>query len=140
MGDYCLWTRRSAEKPNRFSQRIGNLTPGRLYSVKMFSGDYEDLTQGRNTKTEHAAHIQVDGADALDDRSICELFTRGGGAYAPEDRQSNRWLTYRQVFFRPASEEATLTISDWAGGNEPGGPVGQQLVHNFIEVEPYLED
>ena len=140
MGDYALVTTRSAKGPNRFSQRIRNLEPGRLYSVKMFTADHDDMTKGRNTKAPHAASIRLDNVETLPDRSICELFTRGVGAYAKEDRKANRWITYRVVFFRPKGKEALLTISDWASETEPGGPAGRQLIHNFIEIEPYLED
>ena len=147
MGDYCLLTARSARRPNRFSQRIRNLEPGRLYSVKMFTADYEDLARGISRKRVHQAQIELDGVEVLPERSICEVFTRGHGSYAKEDRKANRWITYRVVFFRARQREARLTISDWAsdpstgsGQAKPGGPIGQQLIHNFIEVEPYLED
>ncbi|MFH0965007.1 MAG: LamG domain-containing protein [Planctomycetota bacterium] len=140
MGDYCLLTRRCANRPNRFSQRVRNLEPGRLYSVKMLTTDYEDITQGRSEKKEHVVSIKLHNVDILPDRSICEPFTRGGGSYAKEDRAANRWITYRVVFFRPKAPEATLIISDWKTDTDPGGPVGQQLIHNFIEIEPYLEE
>jgi len=139
MGDDALWTKRSAVAPNRFSQRITHLQPGRLYSVKLITADYHDLTKGANTKKRHVMNIALQGVDILPDRSIEELFTRGGGSYAKEDRASNRWLTYRQIFFRARSNEANLTIIDWANSTEPGGPIGQELVHNFVEVEPYLD-
>ena len=140
MGDWCLLTRRSGKKANRFSQKITKLTPGRLYSVKMFTADYEDITKGRNTKQRHAASIMVDGAEVLSDRSICELFTRRGGSYAKEDRKANRWITYRVEFFRAKKKDAMLIISDWSSEGEAGGPEGQELIHNFVEVEPCLEE
>src|SRR5216117_3190937 len=40
IGDTFLWMKRSDKGPNTFSQIIQNLEPGRLYSMKMFSGDY----------------------------------------------------------------------------------------------------
>ena len=42
-GDNFLMTRRSAKGPNRFSQTIKKLTPGRQYSVKMFTADYDEM-------------------------------------------------------------------------------------------------
>ena len=132
-------TRRSGERANRFSQKVTGLTAGRLYSVKMFSADHDDITKGRNTKSAHAASITVDGGEMLPERSICEVFTRGGGSYAKEDREENRWITYRVESFRASGEEAMLTILDWESEEVPGGPAGQELIHNFIEVEPCLE-
>ena len=140
MGDWCLLTRRSAVKPNRFSQRIRGLVPRRLYSVKMLTTDYDDITKRRNTKSPHAASITVRDAEVLKEDSICELFTRQGGSYGNEDRPNNRWITYRVVFFRPRGTEAALTISDWESDKAAGGPVGRQLIHNFIEVQPELEE
>ena len=140
MGDYALLTVRSARKPNRFSQRIRNLEPGKLYSAKMFTADYEHITKGISEKVPHQVNVRLDGVDLIQDRSICELFTRGHGSYAKEDRKTNRWITYRVVFFRPKAEDAILTISDWATDENPGGPIGRKLIHNFIEIEPYLEE
>ena len=39
---------------------------------------------------------------------------------------------------RADSPTARLTISDWADERTPGGPVGQELMHNFIQVQPYM--
>ncbi|NQU75620.1 MAG: hypothetical protein HQ546_04795 [Planctomycetes bacterium] len=139
MGDQGMLTIRSAAKPNRFSQRVKHLKPGRLYSVKMFSADYNDMAKGIARKAPHAASITLEDVDILPQRSICELFSRGGGSYAKEGRKSNRWVTFREVFFRPRKTEAQLIISDWESDTKPGGPVGQSLIHNFIELEPYLD-
>ena len=43
IGDTFLWMKRSAKGPNTFSQPIKDLQPGRLYSLKMFTCDYQDL-------------------------------------------------------------------------------------------------
>src|SRR6266850_4269125 len=43
IGDTFLWMKRSEKGPNTFSQTIKDLEPGRLYSMKMFSCDYNDL-------------------------------------------------------------------------------------------------
>ena len=32
-----------------------------------------------------------------------------------------------------------LCLSDWAKAGEPGGPVGQQMMVNFVEVQPVLD-
>lgn len=57
------------------------------------------------------------------------------------------WFDFHLKVFRAKATTATLTISDWAsdpstgsGQAEPGGPIGQELIYNFIEVMPYLED
>ena len=42
-----------------------------------------------------------------------------------------------------ALEKATtagLTVSDWKTDKSPGGPIGQELMFNFIQIQPYLEE
>lgn len=48
-------------------------------------------------------------------------------------------MNYHFEVFRAKGERARLTVSDWASAAEPGGPAGQELMFNFIEVQPYLE-
>ena len=53
IGDTFLWMKRSEKGPNTFSQTIEDLEFGRLYSMKMFSCDYNDLvnaTQGNRKR------------------------------------------------------------------------------------------
>ena len=47
-------------------------------------------------------------------------------------------MNYHQRVFRAKAGEAKLTVSDWAAGKEPRGPVGQELIFNFLEVNPFL--
>jgi hypothetical protein len=49
-------------------------------------------------------------------------------------------MNYHWRIFRATGAEARLTISDWAAPDDPGGPVGQELMLNFVEVQPYFED
>ena len=49
-------------------------------------------------------------------------------------------LNYWWRVFRAESTTARLIVSDWQSEDEPGGPIGQELVYNFVEVQPYLED
>src|SRR5206468_5902383 len=55
IGDTFLWMRRSEKGPNTFSQPIKDLQPGRLYSLKMFTCDYQDLINPQK-KTKEEAH------------------------------------------------------------------------------------
>src|SRR5207253_7138462 len=54
IGDTFLWMKRSEKGPNTFSQTIKDLEPGRLYSMKMFSCDYQDLVNPK-AKTRNEA-------------------------------------------------------------------------------------
>ena len=141
-GDTFLWAKRSAKAPNRFSQEIVALDPGRLYSLKMFTSDYQDLVQGREVKQMHKVSIRIDDVDRLPGNSFHDVFPSGraGHAYGKFNRENNLWISYHNLVFRAREKSARLTISDWETGEEPGGPIGQELIFNFIQIQPYLED
>ena len=141
-GDTFLRTRRSDKSPNRFSQQIRNLTPGRLYTLKMITADYDDLTQQRSEEKEHAVSIKLEGVELIDgegwnlQRPYDSRSTGGTFAFTPENPP---WLSHHYYVFRPKGKTAQLTVSDWTSDDSPGGPAGQQLIYNYIEVQPYLE-
>jgi hypothetical protein len=49
-------------------------------------------------------------------------------------------MNYHFRVFRAIGRTAGLAISDWASPEAPGGPTGQELMFNFIEVQPYFEE
>ena len=51
---------------------------------------------------------------------------------------TDTWSDFHQILFRAERETANLVISDWLYPTVPTGPVGQELLFNFIQVEPYL--
>ena len=141
-GDNFLVTTRSAKAPNRFSQKIGRLAAGRLYSVKMFTADYDEMKKGKSTQRKHHINIKIDGVELIPGKAFHELFASGraGHTYGPFDRKNNLYLTYHRVVFRASKETAALTVSDWESNEKPGGPIGRRLMHNFVELQPYLDD
>ena len=126
-GDTVLWMKRSAGRPNVVSQAVRGLRPGRLYLVRMFSGDWQDPKR----KQKLGVSLAVAGADVLAGRSFQHVFTQ-----APSRKEEPEWLNYHGLFFRARGPEATLRISDWAAEGSPGGPAGQELWVNFVEVRP----
>ena len=60
-GDTVLWMKRSAAAPNVVRQPIKDLQPGRLYTFRMCSGDYRDLSTPQNL----AIAIDLEGVDIL---------------------------------------------------------------------------
>ncbi|MCK4323097.1 MAG: hypothetical protein KAW89_01105, partial [Armatimonadetes bacterium] len=141
-GNTFLWTKRSAQRPNRFSQQIRKLEPGRLYSLKMFTADYQCLVQQQDVEESHQVRVQIDDVELIRDKSFQEIYPSGlaGHCHGEFNLENNLWIDYHLLVFRARSENATLTISDWASDTQPGGPLGQELIYNFIEVQPYLED
>ena len=135
-GDTFAAMKRCAGTPNTLSQTVRDLQPGRLYSVKAITADPQDLDR----RQKHAVTVNIDGADVLGDRCFQSVFssiysrTQIGGY----DYKLKSWLNYHWIVFRATTDSAKLTISDWAGLREPGGPAGQELAVNFVEIQPYL--
>ena len=142
-GDNFLLVKRSARKPNVFSQAIKDLQPGRLYSMKMITGDYQDLAKEISKKKVHAVSIKLDNVDVLPGpkNSFQYVISNHPTAHKLGKFQGSHkyWINYHWRVFRATGTTASLTISDWKSANEPGAPVGQELMFNFIEVQPYFD-
>jgi hypothetical protein len=136
IGDTFLWMKRSEKRPNTFSQRIKDLTPGRLYSLKMFSCDYDDLVNPKPRKPEEVrfiGSISIDGVDVDAKRSFSEVYSSSPEPKVPV------CITYFWKVFRARGPTATLTVSDWPAGSEPRLGFGQEQTFNFLEIQPYHE-
>ena len=136
IGDTFLWMKQSEKGPNTFSQAIMNLQPGRLYSLKMFVCDYNDLITPKPKKIEESkstAAVLIEGAEVDTTRSFTEVY-----ASNPEPKIP-LCITYHWKIFRAKTTTATLTVSDWQYPNQPAPPFGQELAFNFLEIQPYHE-
>lgn len=47
-------------------------------------------------------------------------------------------MNYHWRVFKAKETTAKLTVTDWQDDQHPGGPIGQELMFNFVEVQPYL--
>ena len=147
-GETVLWTKRSARGPNRVAQQIKGLEPGRLYSLKLFSADYQRFIRGDGVSAFEAVaakpevNIRLDQVDLLPAKPFHNTFASGRAGHTGKgfNRQNNLPITYHFLVFRARATTAQLTISDWADDSDPGGPAGQELMFNFVEVQPYLDD
>ena len=122
-GDTMLAMRRSDKAPNVFSQESKGLEAGRLYSFRMFSVD-----KNMSNKVPNVVNIRFDNATPVPEKCFDHL-----GA----SRRENCWLNWHVRVFRAKGPTATLRVSDWADDKVPGGPIGQELMYNFIKVQPY---
>lgn len=137
IGDTFLWMKRSAKGPNTFSQTIKDVQPGRLYSMKMFTCDYDDLVSPKTKKKEEATgfigSVTLEGVDMDAKRSFNEMYSSN-----PEPRIPV-WITYHWKVFRAKSTTANLTVSDWPKEKKPNDTFGQEQTFNFLEIQPYWE-
>ena len=141
-GDKFLVFKRSGQGPNQISQTMRNLEPGRLYSIKMITADWRDIYQGRSKKKPTRLRIGLAGATMESRHRTNYWFTfpiNWGNKLGEFNYQNRAYLTYHWYVFRAEAAQALLTISDWLKNNEPGGPIGQEVMVNFVEVQPYFE-
>ncbi|NLX99272.1 MAG: LamG domain-containing protein [Rhodopirellula sp.] len=143
LGDTFLIMKRSDKKPNVVSQEIKDLTPGRMYSLKMITADHQNLIRQQSDKKANAVSIRLDNVELSDDPKRNFQFTFPN-CYAhllgKFDAQYNYWMNYHWRVFKAKGTTARLTITDWQNDRDPGGPVGQELMFNFVEIQPYLGD
>ena len=136
IGDTFLSMKRSEKGPNTFSQTIKNLEPGRLYSMKMFSCDYDDLVNPKPKKsdeTRSTGTVAIEGVDIDSKKSFTEVYSS-----TPEPKIPV-CITYYWRVFRAKATTAKLTVSDWLSEKEPGRAAGQEQTFNFVEIQPYWE-
>ena len=132
--------KRSATRPNAFSQEIKRLQPGQLYSLKMITADHQDLQQGKSMPASHAVSIGLDGVEPFTGPQ--EAFScpfRSAASVGKFTKENPLWMNYHWRVFRATSPTARLTVTDWKDRSQPGGPAGQELLFNFLELQPYLE-
>lgn len=140
-GDTFLWMKRSAKAPNRLSQRIVKLEPGRLYSLKTITSDYQDLLDGKSDKKPNAVRITIEHVDLIEgpDKSFQFTYPHSyGRTWDKFNPQHQYWLNYHWRVFRAKVDSAVLRIADWTSDDGPGAPIGQQTMLNFVEIQPYL--
>ena len=150
MGDTFLLMKRSAKRPNVFSQEIKDLKRGRLYSMKMITGDYQDLIKEKSEKKQDGVTITLDGVNVLRDPKKNFHFTfpnHPSHQLGKFKRRHEYWMNYHWRVFRATATTAKLIVTDWksdpstsSGQEEAGGPIGQELMFNFIEIQPYIGD
>ena len=139
-GDVALWTKRGAKKPNVVSQQIRGLAAGRLYSLRFFTGDYQELRAGKSARRKHAISATIENVEPVAKK--CFQAVIGGGYWhtiAPFNKNNPYWINYHQQLFRAKGKTARLLLSDWASQSAPAGPAGAELIWNFIQLQPYFE-
>ncbi len=129
LGPGILVMKRESQKANVVRQEIRNLKPGRLYSFRMFIGDLSatDL----KTRQIYAHSVAIKGAVILPQEGRQDV-QRGDAAI----KNSICW-NYTYIVFKAVKPSAMLEISDWIDAKIPGGPVHQELLFDFMQIQPF---
>ena len=97
--------------------------------------------KGRSVKQRHTVEIRIENVEMSPDRGFQEVFQSMRGQEVPPFSGNRQpWLNYYWRLFRAKAPTAKLTISDWTSADEPGGPIGQELIFNFVEAQPYFAE
>ena len=128
-GQKYLWMQRSGRAPNRVRQQVRNLHPGEHYAIKLYTADLGN--PAAVLKAPHAVSIHVRGGKIIEeesDRHVFRSYSARGG--------KPPYFSGFFIAFRAEAKTAELDITDWADENTPGGPVGQRLSLDFLQVKP----
>ena len=134
---------RSLLRANSFSQTIANMETGRAYSLKMYVCDYDEFSSGSSVNATHHFSISIQGGDVWSDSaagSITERYNTGeaGHNHGPFNRTNVLWITFARRIFTATAKIGRLSITDWESKTQAGGPQGQKLMFNFVQLAPYL--
>ena len=139
-GNSYLWMKRQPNRPNRVVQEVRNLVPGRLYSVQMITADYQDIRNGRSERKQHAASLRIEGARVIPEMSYRSIPVSNSYSHAQLPFLNGpAWFNHHRLMFRATQPTALLTISDWASDGDASGPAGQELMFNYVQLQPYFE-
>ena len=139
IGEHFALFTRSEKAPNRLSQQLRNLEPGRLYMLTFCTADYDDVLAPGTREPDRTFSFALDHAEVLPDLSwdtVCPDAKAARKAKKAGTPPHCITVTHR-VVFRAKSGEAKLTFMDWRSGTERGGEVGRRQLLNFVRVAPY---
>ncbi|OGV49665.1 MAG: hypothetical protein A2017_07355 [Lentisphaerae bacterium GWF2_44_16] len=127
-GNHFALMKYSDKKPNKISQTIENLIPSRPYTLKMISGDPNNL---KNEKLLNI-YAKITGA------KIIEEYQK---SYPGQDEKEKNihYFNYHYIVFVPEKSTAELTITDWKDNTDKKLSHGKEVMINFIEVQSYIK-
>lgn len=136
VGDGLAVFTASEKGPNRISQRLTGLVPGRHYALMYCTVDYDDLLTRKGVWPETAALCaSLDGADEERELAFVHRVRHGGG----KDKTVPLQLTVHRQVFQAKSDEATLSFADRAFDGSAAKP-GTRRGLNYVIFRPYYHE
>jgi hypothetical protein len=133
-GDTVVQLTCSDKAPNKLSQTLKNLTPGKLYSFFYVSTDGDKQEKNEAGRVDFALEADLEGAEILPHLSY-EF--RNPPEYLKIKRLE---VVTRKIVFRAKAPEVKVTLRDWKDDRTPGGPKGSRRLVNFVGVSVYYAE
>ncbi len=140
IGEHFAVFTRAEKAPNRLSQPIGNLVPGKLYMLTFCTADYDDVIAPGTREVDRTFSVSIEGVETLPELSWdvvvpdAKAIRKARKAGLPVHCVT---VTHR-IVFRAQAATGRLTFFDWKGPTERGGPVGGRQLLNFVRIAPYF--
>lgn len=126
-GDGVAVFTRSAKGPNRLSQEIAGLEPGRYYSLLYCTADRDNLAKPGGKHGNVSFLASLEGSADVKDLRFRHVVDRRDGV---------RLVVHRQVF-KATAERQRLVFSDWNADGTPEAAVGSRCTLNYVIFRPY---
>ena len=141
IGEHFALFTRSGKAPNRLSQTLRNIVPGKVYKLVFCTADYDDVVAPGTRTAERTFSAEIEGGKVIPELSWDSAVPDAKAvAKACKAGQPLHCITVtHRIVFRATSSAPALTFIDWAGRTERGGAVGGRQMLNFVRVAPYYE-
>ncbi len=139
IGEHFALFTRSGKAPNRLSQTLRNIVPGKAYKLVFCTADYDDVIAPGTRTAERAFCAEIEGGEIVPELSwdTAEPDAKSAAKARRAGQPPHCVTVTRRIVFRAMSSAPTLTFMDWAGGAERGGASGGRQLVNFVRVAPY---
>lgn len=139
-GDTFAVMRTFANKPNELRQEIKRLIPGKTYCARIISGDFTALKNNDVKNKILPVSITIEGGELIPGKCNLTSILAGRGVSMPLPIMAKKTLVnYHMVVFRALQPEADLVITDRFKDGTTDLKEGDEVMVNFIEVQPYFE-
>ena len=139
-GDNLVVFTRSAKRPNRLTQKVSGLTPGRLYALACASVDVDDYAKPNPRGDEVVFKLGCgQGGEIISE--LCYdysgILDRRPDGHGPWTRGPETQRMVHRIVFRATASETEISFSDWADDKTPGGTIGARRMFNHVNLRPY---
>lgn len=126
-----------ASGAHHLRQQLGDLKPGKLYSLEFYTANRNQLAE----KQLHPVHVTVDDGKIVKQRKLVMSHRHPEvGQDGEATGQVIRVVWNHHYFvFEAEGETAELTVTDWPDGTFNESFEGNVILYDFFQVQPYFE-